>query len=518
MLFHSGRWTSFSWMSGLSLAVAIAGVGVIPQAARAQALQTARSSNPESAPVVLQETAVTALPPLSKPRSLGNGEVLIPQTVRPLPGSLDAVPVLNSNNPEIVKADGILLSTFPSQGKRFPEAHLNYPFNGRFDVFTHHISKGKNSSETRSLFQGTLLHNPTNQAIRVEVLQASTYLTRPDALYIPLDSYIEDPIGRVYSGPGSRITSDVLRGRRQGLWPSVIVIPPRESRMLMNLPIPVGKVTPSSNGRSTLARLWSSGPVYAANLAMFAPRDSRGREQVPTVRDWESMIVNNDLVRPRDHAASPPGTPPNKIIFSRVAGIAKGSRWRARITDTPQVDYLTLPAEGRSLSYGINMLPKGTLGTGQIQSAPMLARYKDSAYLGHGNYGVEYNLLMPLGNRSSQTQTVALSLQTPIKSDEGREGLRFFSRPPEKIFFRGTVRLRYVDDKNELQTRYVHVVQRRGEQGEPLIQLNLKPGERRVVRVDFLYPPDATPPHVLTLTTLDRANAQRQRPVLGELP
>ncbi len=514
MLLHSGLWKRCSLLSGLAVTLSI--FGAMPVLAQAQAVQAIR---PAGAVTELETpTVAPALPPLAQPQARANGEVLIPQTVRPLPGSLDAVPVFNSNNPEIVKADGILLSTFPSQGKRFPGAHLNYPFNGRFDVFTHHISKGKNASETRSLFQGVLLHNPTSQTIRVEVLQASTYLTRPDALFIPLESYIEDPIGQVYSGPGSRITSDVLRGRRQGLWPTAIVIPPRESRMLMNLPIPVGKVTPSSNGRSTLARLWSSGPVYAANLAMFAPRDGAGREQIPTVRDWESMIVNDDLVRPRDHAASPPGTPPSKIIFGRVSGVAKGSRWRARITDAPQVDYLTVPAEGRSLSYGINMLPKGTLGTGQIQSAPMLARYKDSAFLGHGNYGVEYNLLMPLGNSSRQTQTVALSLQTPIKSDEGRDGLRFFARPPDKIFFRGTVRLRYVNDKNDLQTRYVHVVQRRGEQGQPLIQLNLKPGERRVVRVDFLYPPDATPPHVLTLTTLDRATAQRQKPVLSELP
>ncbi|NJN32071.1 MAG: DUF3370 domain-containing protein [Synechococcales cyanobacterium RM1_1_8] len=445
-------------------------------------------------------------------------EVTVPQTVRPLPGSLDAVPVFNSNNPEIVQADGILLSTFPSQGKRYPEAHLNYPFNGRFDIFSHHISRGRDASETRSLFQGVLLHNPTSQEVRVEVLQASTYLTRPDALYVDLDSYIEDPIGQVFSGPGSRITNDVLRGRRQGLWPTVLVIPPRQSRMLMNLPIPVGKVTPSSNGRSSLARLWSSGPVYVANLAMFADKDSSGRERIPTVQDWESMVVNSDLVRPRDHAASVPGTPPDSIIFGRVAGVAKGSRWRARITDSPQVDYLTVPGEGRSLSYGLNMLPKGTLGTGQIQSAPMLARYPDSAFMGHGNYGIEYNLLLPLGNSSQQKQAVALSLQTPIKSDDASQGLRFFAKPPDQIFFRGTIRLRYVDDRNQMQTRYVHVVQRRGEQGKPLIQLNLNPGERRVVRVDFLYPPDATPPQVLTISTLDRATAQGQQPVLGELP
>ena len=35
------------------------------------------------------------------------------QTVRPLPGALDAVLMVNDNNPELIASDGILLSTFP---------------------------------------------------------------------------------------------------------------------------------------------------------------------------------------------------------------------------------------------------------------------------------------------------------------------------------------------------------------------------------------------------------------------
>jgi len=45
-------------------------------------------------------------------------------------------------------------------------------------------------------------------------------------------------------------------------------------------------------------------------------------------------------------------------------------------------------------------------------------------------------------------------------------------------------------------------VQRRGEQGSPLVELDIAPGTRRLVSVDFLYPPDATPPQVLTVSTL----------------
>jgi hypothetical protein len=39
--------------------------------------------------------------------------------------------------------------------------------------------------------------------------------------------------------------------------------------------------------------------------------------------------------------------------------------------------------------------------------------------------------------------------------------------------------------------------------GETLIGLNMPPGDRRLVKIDFLYPPDATPPQVVTVKTLD---------------
>jgi hypothetical protein len=47
----------------------------------------------------------------------------------------------------------------------------------------------------------------------------------------------------------------------------------------------------------------------------------------------------------------------------------------------------------------------------------------------------------------------------------------------------------------------VHLVQKRGQPGEPLVSLNMKAGDRSLVEVDFLYPPDATPPQVLTVST-----------------
>ena len=43
------------------------------------------------------------------------------QEVRPLPGKLNDVPVFNSNSPEVLNNEGILLSTFPQASKKLPK-------------------------------------------------------------------------------------------------------------------------------------------------------------------------------------------------------------------------------------------------------------------------------------------------------------------------------------------------------------------------------------------------------------
>ncbi len=438
--------------------------------------------------------------------ALQRQEVFAPQELRPLPGQLDTVPVFNSNSPELVQTEGILLSTFPPEGKAVPTAHLNFPFQGRFDIFSHHIAKAKDASETRTLFQGVLLYNPTYEPVTVDILQGASYLTRPDALFINLPSYVNDPIGRVYAGPGSRLVNDVLRGRRQGNWPAVTVIPPRQSWMLMNLPIPVGTVTPSSNGRSTLLRLRSSGPIYMASLAMFAPLNPDKTERSPSSEEWQNLLLNNGLAGPRDI----PPTPIDRlkeyatVIYGRVAGVAMGSEWKANLTDSPKSDTLSIPKRGRAFSYGLSMLDRGTFGTGQVQSAPLVARYNDTAYRAHGNYGIQYSLTLPLQNTTGQPQTVTVAIQTPVKEDRDKGGLLFFTPPEERIFFRGSVRVRYTDDSGAPQTRYTHLTMQRGQEGEPLISLTMPKGDRRLVQLDFLYPPDSTPPQVLTVKTVSK--------------
>lgn len=430
-------------------------------------------------------------------------EIVQIQQVRELPGKLDRVLVFNSNSPELVQKPGILLSTFPPQGKKVKSAHLNFPLQGRFDLFAHHVAKATPPNNLRSLYLGIILHNPNNRPVQVNVLQAATHLSQPDAPFKELPAITENLFSNIFAGPGDRVMNAILRGQRQTNIPAYILLPPRQSRLLVNLPIPVKTLDPPINGRSTLMRLQSSRPVYAASLAMYASIGTNGQEQPPTLAQWQQLLVSGSLAGPRDSTPTPPEQTTNKIIYGRVAGIAQGSQWTAQIVDRPGMPFLTIPRSRQAFSYGLSTLPLGKLGTNQVQSAPLLVRYPDTAYSAHGNYGIEYNLNLPLYNNTTRPQTVTVAMQTPIKEDKlSKGGLRFFNPPAKQVFFRGTVRVAYNDDRGLPQTRYLHLVQKRGQLGAPLVKLNIKPGARRLVQVTFLYPPDATPPQVLTVTTL----------------
>lgn len=429
-------------------------------------------------------------------------EVVQPQQVRPLPGQLDTIPTFNSNSPELVLKEGVLLSTFPPEGKKVPSAHLNFPFRGRFDVFAHHVARAEPPEDLRSLYLGIILHNPTAESVTVNVLQGASYLSQPDAPFIQLPAVSPNLLGNVFAGPGDRVMSDILRGRRQDIFPPQIVIPAGESRMLLNQPIPVKGLTPPLNGRSTLARLRSNGTVYAASLAMFARTNTDGSERAPTVEEWQNLLKNSDVSSPRDRVPTPLEETGKPRIYGRVAGVAKGTQWRAFIVDSPKTKYLSIPQAGQAFSYGLSTLHGGTLGTEQIQSAPLLVRYPDTAYRAHGNYAIQYSLKLPLYNNTPTSQTVSISIQTPLKEDRlTQPGLRFFTNLARQVFFRGSVRIRHRDDNGQPITNFIHLVQRRGQPGEALAVLNMKTGDRRLVQVDFLYPPDATPPQVLTVAT-----------------
>lgn len=444
------------------------------------------------------------------------------QEVRPLPGELDDIPVFNSNSPEILGGEGILVSTFPSRGKAQPGAHLDYSFEGRFDIFAHHVVQAQNDSDTRTRYLGIVVHNPSKSPVTLNFREAASYLSQQAPWYGRND--VEFNLASTqFSGPGSRLMNEILRDRRQPLWSQTVTIPAQSSHLLLNGPIPVRRLTVPTDGshapgrellprlpktlggnrnnaRSTLMRVVSDGPVYIASLSMLAPLTDSGGERVPRLDEWIQLLVNGGLVGPRDRRPSPPNSETNSFIYGRVAGVSQGSRWQATLTDQ-RSSQLAIPAPGEQLSYAISTVDRNTFGTRQVQSAPMLRRYRDTAYRAHGNYGTEYDLTLPLHNPTDKPQKISLSVQTPLQNETLKNALTFLIPHENRIFFRGTLLFLYTNDQGKRQADYIHLVQRRGQIGPPLVELTLAPQEERSVEVQFLYPPDATPPQVLTLTT-----------------
>lgn len=429
-------------------------------------------------------------------------EVKRPSDIRPLSGALDNRLFVNSNSPEIVRQEGILLSTFPPAGKANPAAHLNLALEGNFMLFSHHINKAEEGERPRTLHIVALIHNPdAKQKNTVKILSGASYLSQPDAPFKALPAIEDNPEGLIYAGPGDRITDDYLFGKRNYEFTKSITLKPLETKILFNLPIPVRKLSPCLNGRSSLMNLKSKGPVYLATIALYAKENESGSEDAPLLEECMRILNEGNLAGPRDKEPSPPGA--GKLIYGRVAGVQRGSTWKVTLSDNAtDVPKLRIASSGESFSYPLSSLEGGTFGTQQVQSAPLVVRYPDTAYQAHGNYGVEYDLTLPLYNDSQDSKEITIKFQNPLKSNQKSQTLNYLEPPASNVFFRGTVQLKYKDDNGSAQTTFTHLVLKKGQESQELVKLKLKPKGRRLVEFRFFYPPDATPPQVLTVTTL----------------
>lgn len=423
-------------------------------------------------------------------------KVFEPRDIRPLPGGLNSVPMFNSNNPEIVLSEGILLSTFPSADG---PAHLNYSFDGRFDIFAHHIADGKKSGHLEDLNLGLIVGNVGEKPVSVQVLDAATYNSQPDAPFITLEPLVNNDDGKVYAGPGDRVMNDILRDAKTEGWKSKITVRPGAKVLLKSIPLHVDSLPSKVNGRSLLARLKSNGPVRLALVAKFSALESEGVFREPTQEEFITVLDAGKFVEPRDPA---PTRPEDKgaIRYGRVAGVQIGSEWKTKVTDKGST-HLALPSPSLPISYPISALAAGTFGTGQVQSAPLVVRNEGTAYQAHGNYGVKYDLTFPLKNTTDKNLKVDVSLETPLKSDEKKSEVAFYRTTDRRVFFRGTIKIGSGKGKKVSKSHYQHVVEHRGEKVGALLSLVVPKNGSRTVEVELLYPPDCTPPQMLTLST-----------------
>jgi hypothetical protein len=437
--------------------------------------------------------------------------VLRPQAVKPLPGALDGVLLVNDNNPELITAPGILLSTFSGKGMGVPDAHLDQPLNGRFDLFSHHVFAGKPDTLDSTLWIAVLAQPRGSQPVTLRLLAGSTALSQsldasqPGAPFLPLPALLPQGSEPVYAGPGSRVATELLQRRyRSALIPESWTLQPGSPTALLVLPLPVRGLDPLLNGRNLQLRLESSGPISLASLAAFG---SNGTP--PPEATWSGLLQGP--LSPKEHQPTPRGAK-GKLIYSRVSGVQIGSVWRGTITSPGQS---WLSAAAAPISWPIASLEQGSLGTAQVQTAELKAFYPGTAWAAHGNYGVEYDLTIPLRNGGAKPVQLQLALESPLKHDQPHGGLRFNSQPSRAVMFRGTVEVSGLDGPGgrAAARQSFHLVQRAGEQGPALGTVSLAPGTQRQLRVRLIYPADATPPQVLSLLPV-KQSADQPAPAL----
>ena len=417
------------------------------------------------------------------------------QNVRPLPGGLDAVLMVNDNNPELIKDDGILLSTFPDAGP----SSIPIPLVGRFDLFSHHVYAGdEEASPESTLWLAVLVEPLDDQPVTLRLLEGSTSLSQAtekgqtQAPFLPLPKLMRESTAAVAAGPGSRVAGDLLAGRRaQELNTTNWTLEPGHPTRIIQLPIPVSGLDPLLNGRNLQLRLESSAAVAIATLAAHGDNN-----KPPTQKQWLALLKSGKLSS-KEHRPTPRNSK-GKIIYSRVSGVQVGSRWSTRITD-PGSTVLSAPA--KTISWPISSLERGTLSTGQVQTAELQTHYPGTAWAAHGNYGVEYDITLPLKNTGTKPTLLSLSLDSPLKGNRNLQSLRFRSDSNGPVMFRGPLQISGLSspDGQSLGRQTVHLVLRQGQQGPSLGQVKLSPGQRKDVRVRMIYPADATPPQVLTL-------------------
>ena len=171
--------------------------------------------------------------------------ILRKQQVRPLPGSLDSVLMVNDNNPELIQNDGILLSTFPGQSDGSISAQLN----GRFDLFSHHVYAGDEEGSLKSTLWLALLVAPVGgNPVELTLLNGSTSLSQAtedgqtQSPFLPLPTLMAETTDVVASGPGSRVAGDLLAGRTaQEFGQTQWQLKPGQPTAVMVLPVPVAK-------------------------------------------------------------------------------------------------------------------------------------------------------------------------------------------------------------------------------------------------------------------------------------
>ena len=401
------------------------------------------------------------------------------QSARPLNGTFNNVPVLHSNQPEIVTGPGILVNSAPGQAiaseTNQPLRNATYTFNGAFGVHMHHKyypadrSKLGGSRQRGLLTLALIASNPGSTPVTLR-FQKGSVKNSFEAPYLPNKLMGVKPLGKRpwNTGPGDATAVQILRNELDRKLATTITIPPRGRRVVVSTQLPArgianGLLHGTSDGPFTMAVVASDQgniPSILTNV-LDSGRLAPGRIYLSRIREIE-------LGR----------------VFSRVAGVALGDHYRASINHDLNQGALHVPLTSTRRHH---------FGTRDIQVNQLATRMIDSAVNNIGTYGVRYDIDLTLQGQGDHH----LVMSHPVVS-----GKKQFTA------FRGSLRIETSEGYRE-----VHVGLRSGE-SLPISDLRFLAGETKQLRLSLVYPADATPGHLLSVVPIQQLamlNRQRQQ-------
>ena len=398
------------------------------------------------------------------------------QRARPLQGHFNNVPVLHSNQPEIVTGPGILIDTAAGEAiaaeTSRPLRNAAFTFDGEFAVHMHHKYYPSDASKLGGLRDRgtlTLALIATNPGLKPVTLRfdRGSLKNSFEAPYLPNKLMGVKPLGKRpwNTGPGDATAVQMLRNQLDRDLPSTVVIPPRSRSVVVATALPARGI---ANG---LLRGRSDGRFHMAVVAAEEPNNDQDLLQVLAERRLAPGRIYLNRIRQIN----------NGTVFSRVGGVALGDRYTAHLKHDLQQGPLHVP---------LTSTRRNTFGTREVQVNPLASRMVDSALNNVGTYGVRFDVTLNLRGEGAHQ----LVLSHPVVS--GKETF---------TAFRGSLQIQSGEDVQE-----VHVGLRSGE-SLAISDLLLQPGQSHPVRVSLVYPADATPGHLLSVVPVTQLAGLQQR-------
>ena len=248
------------------------------------------------------------------------------QRARGLNGTFNNVPVLHSNQPEIVTGPGILVNTAKGSAiaaeTNRPLRNPAYTFNGEFGVHMHHKyypddkSKMGGRRDRGLLTLALIASNPGRQPVTLRFDKGSVKNSF-EAPYHPNNLMGVKPLGKRpwNTGPGDATAVQMLRQELDRKLKSSITIPPGGKAIVVSTVLPARGI---ANG---LLHGRSDGPFTMAVVAAEETNDPR--RLISVLNSGRLAPGRIYLNRIRDIQLG--------RVFSRVAGVALGDTYNASI-------------------------------------------------------------------------------------------------------------------------------------------------------------------------------------------